>query len=406
MSPTRPLIEVFRAHPNARATVNIQGALLESLHDHGHDDVIDGLRGLAERGQIEFVGSAMYHAILPLVPEEEAERQILLNQKASRYFLGDAYRPRGFFPPEMAYSRDVVGPVSRTGHEWVVVSGVACPVDWPMDVVHQVHGDGGTLGVFFRDDVLSNQISFHAIDAPGFLEHLKRLTSGRDDAYVVTAMDAETYGHHIENWEQLFLAEVYDELAPRKESHRALQQAQVLARQERALFTLTEMDGEIRSATVSDLFDHFRQGERVEARPSSWSTSSDELGAGVPYPLWKAPGNDIHDLQWQHTELCLEITATAGEVADNDNARQFADIARAVMDRALYSCQYWWASRRPMWEVNLVHKGLIEQGEALFNAYKAIAVSGATEDVKRESYFKVVASRDIRTKITDKLFEY
>ncbi|HWQ29267.1 MAG TPA: hypothetical protein VNN12_09615, partial [Dehalococcoidia bacterium] len=62
----RPLLEVFQQYPYARVTVNINGVLTEMLFESGYTDVIDGLRELAERGQLEFVGSAKYHAILPL----------------------------------------------------------------------------------------------------------------------------------------------------------------------------------------------------------------------------------------------------------------------------------------------------------------------------------------------------
>src|SRR6476646_4326066 len=53
----RPLIDVFEQHPQAKASVNINGVTTEMLYESGYQDVIDGLRGLAERGQIEFVGS-------------------------------------------------------------------------------------------------------------------------------------------------------------------------------------------------------------------------------------------------------------------------------------------------------------------------------------------------------------
>jgi len=54
----RPLLQVFREYPNAKATVNINGVLTEMLKDCGHMDVIDGLKELAEKGQIEFTGTA------------------------------------------------------------------------------------------------------------------------------------------------------------------------------------------------------------------------------------------------------------------------------------------------------------------------------------------------------------
>jgi alpha-amylase/alpha-mannosidase (GH57 family) len=74
-----------------------------------------------------------------------------------------------------------------------------------VDNVYQVEHDGHRLAVFFRDDLLSNKISFQQVGSKEFLEHLNALKGDREDIYVVTAMDAETYGHHIKNWEELFL---------------------------------------------------------------------------------------------------------------------------------------------------------------------------------------------------------
>jgi len=117
--------------------------------------------------------------------------------------------------------------------------------------------------------------------------------------------------------------------------------------------------------------------------------------------LWKDPGNAIHFYQWEHLNICFELTDQAQDYADNDDARQYADIARALLDEAVHSDQFWWASRRPMWEINLISRGLMQQREVILNAFKAIKVSGCPEKEKREWYYRVVASRDLSNKIHD-----
>jgi alpha-amylase/alpha-mannosidase (GH57 family) len=54
----RPLIQLLADNPHARVTVNISGVLTEMLIDNAHQDVVEGLAWLAERGQVEFTGSA------------------------------------------------------------------------------------------------------------------------------------------------------------------------------------------------------------------------------------------------------------------------------------------------------------------------------------------------------------
>jgi alpha-amylase/alpha-mannosidase (GH57 family) len=87
-------------------------------------------------------------------------RQIMQNHQTNKRYFGKTYSPLGFFNPEMCYSREVARPIYETGHRWLILGGPACPVAWPNSVIHQIRGDGQTLAVFFRGDVLSNRIAF------------------------------------------------------------------------------------------------------------------------------------------------------------------------------------------------------------------------------------------------------
>ena len=408
----RPLVNLFHEQAHAKVTVNINAVLTEMLDEHGMSDVIEGLRELSEKGRLEFVGSAKYHPILPLIPHEEMLRQIQLNHQTNQRFFGKTYSPLGFFSPEMGYSQDVVKPVFQTGHRWLILGGIACPVAWPNSVIHRVKGDGQTLAVFFRDDVLSNRIAFKQTDVRGFIQHLRSFGGQNGDIYVVTAMDAETFGHHIRHWEDIFLAEMYEALEPRPESAEArrsvdrLVQPVDLAKETSDLLRTLEVakTGEIRVVTLSQLLELFPAGSYVEPRPSSWSTNIEDIQAGNPFPLWKSKENSIHQLQWQHLMIAIELTRKAELGAQNESARTYASLARGLLDRAMQSDQFWWASRRPWWDINMVNRGLMQQREVVFNAYKAIRLGSLSEDEKTEAYYRVIVSRDLRTKITDQLF--
>lgn len=403
----QPLIEIFRNNPAAKATVNICAVLTEFLAQHGKSHIIKGLAELAHKGQLEFTGSAKYHPILPLIPKDEMIRQITQNYETNRRLIGSVFSPRGFFPPEMCYSRDIVGPVLETGHDWVILSGIACPADWPVNVLHHINTPTGKLILFFRDDILSNKISFRSIDASGFLMHLGALQGESKDIYIVTAMDAETFGHHIKSWEKLFLEEVYDALGeePLKLVEQGVQQLRTLVERQRKAIALHEEVREIKVVTISDLLSLFPQGTSIEPKPSSWSSTGEDIKAGNPYPLWNSPDNEVHQLLWDHMRITVEIVKKATEIADNENSRQYADIARRLLDHALHSDQFWWASSRPNWEINLINRGLIQQHEALLNGFKAIGTCDCLSSrEKREYHYREVAARDIRGHIRDRLF--
>ncbi len=400
----RPLIDVFRQHRYAKATVNINGVLTEMLYECGHNDVIEGLKELAERGQIEFTGSGKYHPIFPLIPKEESERQIRLNNVTNKHFFGDAYQPSGFFPPELCYSPDIAESIIDSGYKWIIVSGIACQTQWPLDEIHSIRRGQKLLRVFFRDNIISNKISFQEISPAEFLQNLKQLKQGKENIYVVTAMDAETYGHHIQHWEKLFLAEVYEEIQPTIHTFDTYKQITPLARRENMLLANGDLTNEVRAVTISELLDAFPTGDPVEPIASSWSTDRDDLNTGNPFPLWQDKENEIHRLQWEHIGICIDIVSRALKDSDNDESRKSALIARGLLDRALHSCQFWWASRRPMWDINLIHMGLIEQWRVIVNAYRSINLSGTSTQIKTDYYHKLVAARDMRNKITDRLF--
>lgn len=376
----RPVIDVIRQHPNARLAVNIQGVLTELLLEHGLGDVVLGLKELAEKGQIEFVGSGKFHPILPLIPESDRARSIAENARTNGRAFGAAWKPRGFFPPEMCFSAEITPGIHSAGHEWVILSGVACPEEWPIDRVYRMPSNTSTVAVLFRDDVRSNRVSFRETDPERFIDDLSKV-GGSEEAYVVTAMDAETYGHHIRDWEKEFLGAVFTRLA----HHRA------------------HGGSKVRMALPSELLTLFPAGPTIEPYASSWSTTRDDIAAHNPYPLWKSPGNRLHELQWDYVDHCLDLVAVGRRYATTAPARKFSTIAQEKLQPALHSCQFWWASRRPMWDVSMIHRGFVLLNEVAVYASKAIHEGSASEAVKRNAAWRLAAANEARVEIEREL---
>lgn len=376
----RPLIKVLQAHPSARLAVNFQGVLTELLLEHGVKDVVDGIRELAEAGRIEFVGSGKYHPILPLIPESERKRAIHENAQMNGAAFGKAWKPRGFFPPEMCYGASIVEGIQESGHEWLILSGVACPAEWPIDVVYRVPANSSSMPVLFRDDIHSNRISFRETSPEAFVAELQAF-GGSEQAYMLTAMDAETYGHHIRNWEQEFLGNtiaLIDQQAKRGAS-------------------------KVKMVLPSELIELFPAGPMIEPYASSWSTSHDDLAAYNPYPLWKAPGNQVHELQWEYVDHCIDLVAIARRYATTEDARKFARFAYEKLGPALHSCQFWWASRRPMWDVSMIHRGLLLLSQVVVYASKSIHAGSASEPVKQQAGWRLAHANELRTRIEHEL---
>jgi len=340
-----PIINSLHNHPEAKISLNINGTLTEQLHDFGYDDLIEKISILAARGQIEFTGSGKFHPLLPLIPEPEIKRQIRLNNDTNRHFFGKVFNPKGFFPPEMAISEEVLDTVKMSGFEWIIMSGIANTLsEFPTTYISR-HKNG--LNLIFRDDYISIDCAFDKIN--NIDEFISRLyyKHTSDDYYVILAMDGETFGHHVKHAIKDFLNPLFDNLPHRND---------------------------VRLCTISEIIERFSKGPKQTPRASSWSTMPYDLAHDVPFPLWFDPNNEIHIEQhrfFMYALTLIHLSAKYRESMDEERKNIF-DNARNLLDRGIHSCQQWWASARPWYNTDMILRGLNEVLMASVNAKRSI----------------------------------
>jgi alpha-amylase/alpha-mannosidase (GH57 family) len=341
----KPILEALRGHPEAKITLNINATLTEQLHDFGNDNLIEMITTLASRGQIEFTGSGKFHPLLPLIPEPEILRQIKLNNETNRYFYGKLYKPRGFFPPEMAVSEEVFKTVRKAGFDWMIMSGIANTLpEFPTNKI-SVHPNG--LKVLFRDDYTSIDCAFDKINNVEAFANRLKYKNNPEDMYVILSLDGETFGHHVKHAITDFLIPLFDALPHR---------------------------GDIKLCTVSELVDRFPKGFTQVPRDSSWSTMPYDIAHDVPFPLWQDPNNEIHLEQHKFFMYALTLIHLAAKYRDgmNKDKKRIYDNARNLLDRGIHSCQQWWASKRPWYSPDMILRGLNEVLMASVNAKRSI----------------------------------
>lgn len=312
------IIEILKKHPEAKISLNINASLTEQLAGAGLAKMIDDLKTLARRGQIEFTGSAKYHVILALLPETEIIRQIEINNLTNKKFFGRLWQPTGFFIPELCYSKKVAAVVKKMGFKWIVADEIAYDGKFnkvKFDKLYTIRSVG--LPVFFRNTRISNLFfTAEAKTTKDFFRIMKE--DGRSEKFLLTAGDGENLGHH-----QKEMDELYEELLSTKK---------------------------FEAINFSDLINIYKKSEEVKPTPSSWSSREEDIKRKVYYPLWKNPKNEIHSLQWRLTDLAIK---TVNENAADPNFSK----ARRQLDRALHSDQYWWASANPWWSVEIIENG-------------------------------------------------
>lgn len=309
----RPILSILERHPNVSITLNITGALTEQLLALGLHDIPERLRVLVEKKQIELVGGAMYHAFLPLVPSHEARRQIELQQELNQRVYGIT-QPHGLYLPEMGYSPELDQTILDLGYRWIILDeGCSGKLVGTLPLDRPYTAPSG-LKIIFRNRLVSDWMSFQSdLAAPEkSLEEIEK--DPRSNATLVTAFDGENLGHHRHGVDALWEFLV---TSPRIETG-----------------TLSEL------AAVSTV-------TPIQPIAGSWSSLPSELAARIPFGLWNHPTNPIHQAQWELTYTVIK----AVQAAEHD---PYYAAARRLLDRALASDRYWWASAQPWWDLPII----------------------------------------------------
>jgi alpha-amylase/alpha-mannosidase (GH57 family) len=144
--------------------VGFSGVLLEQLLDpeivdrYRHIlDIPQMLAAYAEADTVELIGMGYYHPIFPLIPQTDWEEQLGRGRAIMERAFGRA--PLGFWPPEMAFSMDMIPALVRAGYEHVVVDGVHVrPKDGLSDIYRPYLAchEGVCITVVPRDRAISN----------------------------------------------------------------------------------------------------------------------------------------------------------------------------------------------------------------------------------------------------------
>ncbi|MFA5051521.1 MAG: hypothetical protein WC544_00480 [Patescibacteria group bacterium] len=312
----RPLLAIVKKFPRLKITMNVSGSLTEQLAEHGYRDVIKNIRELAQHGKIELVGTAMYHPILPLLPEREIDRQIKLNTLTNKKFFGPAFRPKGFFPPEMAYGPVVNSIIKRHGYRWLIIDEIAADGHLGRVCFDRTHSvKGSPLQVIFRNRKVSDFLSFQS--HLGSTGHFWKTVAAdsRSRMVLVTGMDGENLGHHRPGLD--------------------------------AYWSKLVTHGSVTTVTVSELLRQIDRRHTVSPRQCSWSSQEREIRHRNPYSLWHDPTNPIHKLQWKFINNLVTI------IGQHKNHRQYSE-ARHRLDMQLASDQMWWASAKPWWSLDII----------------------------------------------------
>ncbi len=148
----------------ARLHVGFSGVLLEQLIDpwivdrYRHIvDIPQMLQRYREADNIELIGMGYYHPIFPLTPRADWSEQLLQGRSLMEQVFGRT--PSGFWPPEMAFTMEMIPALVQAGYQYVVVDGVHVrPQDGINDIFRPyiASSKGACIAVVPRDRDVSN----------------------------------------------------------------------------------------------------------------------------------------------------------------------------------------------------------------------------------------------------------
>lgn len=334
----RPILEHIAKNKKVRLTLNINGSLIELFDKYGYSDLIGSLKKGGEEGRIEFTSSAKYHAFLPFLKEEDIIRQIKANDETNKFYLGaKAYKPKGFFPPEMAFSKNIIPILDDFGFEWIILDEIAKDGNpGSVDYAKTYKIKNSKLGVYFRERRMSNLIMSAIVRSPETLREAMKddLKSPR---YLITAMDGETFGHHRPGLEKM----LFD------------------------IFTSKDFD----LIQISEIKKYFKSEIEIDPLPSTWASSNEDIKKGIQFLSWNDPENMIHRWQWEFFHLASDTFKKMDK-----NHPIFKEVQKR-MDIATASDHFWWASAKPWWSIEMIEDGayrLLDTIKMIPNADKAI----------------------------------
>jgi predicted glycosyl hydrolase (DUF1957 family) len=310
-----PLTRNILKFTDLKFTMNINYSLVELL-SKGYPEIIGNISQAFENGNLELTDTGAYHPIFPLIPDEEVVRQIEINRIGNKNFLNKSFQPEGIFPPEMAFDGRLISLFKSLNYKWTITDDSHLQFygyEVPFDHIYSFEG----LAVFLRSNFWANKFAHfsgewqHGGEVVNELNNSIRNWTGDKESYIIIALDGETFGHHHKDLNEKFLIELFVEF---QKNNNCLQ-----------LKHLSEI------YSLFPLVPHF-------VPPGSWSIDLADIKNRDFFSWWKSERNPIHILQWQFMDFVLRIVRS---IADNEINQE--------MDKALYSCQFWWAS---IWNFN------------------------------------------------------
>lgn len=314
----------------AKVHLSLSGSLLSTLSNHEFQQSVYGivdcgslLWHLQNRRIIDILGSAFYHPVLPLIPEEDW-RDHLVNWKELGSHLFWRQDFQGFWPPELGFSMELIPLIQAMGYRYVIVDSEHVRPLTPMSeaerlyLPHVARHDDAEVIVIVRHRDLSNALA-NGTDFDWFNRQVSESTSGVENPLVTTCSDGENgawyRNTHIES---NFWGGFYG-----------------------GLLDASRDNGIIQPTFIHQYLETYGTHGEVEIATGAWNT---EWHDGRDFGQWS--GDDVQrETLWRIRKVSDEIHRARREAPFRELGHQEAEVMAAAHERLLRaetSCNFYW----------------------------------------------------------------
>ncbi|HEX9442352.1 MAG TPA: alpha-amylase/4-alpha-glucanotransferase domain-containing protein [Roseiflexaceae bacterium] len=189
-----PFIELLERHPGVRMAFHYTGPVFDWLHAH-RPELLERVRAMVRRGQIEIVGGAYYEAILVAIPDVDKHAQLRkLSDRVAEYF---GPRPTGMWLAERVWEPYLPLPIGRAGLSWALVDDTHFKSVGMSDAdlfgYYVSEEQGQTLKLFGTSKQLRYLIPWGSVT--DVIDYLRSEATEAGDKVAVMGDDGEKFGH-------------------------------------------------------------------------------------------------------------------------------------------------------------------------------------------------------------------
>jgi len=198
-----PFIKVLERYPHMKIALHFSGILLDWIKVH-QPELIELVRKMVHRGQIEMMTGGHYEPILSIIPKEDRIGQITkLSSEVKRLF---DYEPKGLWLAERVWEPTLPSSLQKAGVKYTITDDThfkyAGLTEDQLTGYYITEDLGNLTALYPISKKLRYTIPFE--DPQVTIDYLRKMASEAGDSIIVFADDGEKFGVWPNTYDHVF----------------------------------------------------------------------------------------------------------------------------------------------------------------------------------------------------------